>query len=93
MMRRLIVWGLWIAAAAAIAAPQRVFGEFAARSDVPADPVIEEPIRPLRPDATDSAVVRPRTCGAPEALMMSAGAWLFLMLNFVSDRRRTTRAA
>ena len=80
----------------ALAAPQRVLGATASSGGgdavaeptwAPADPVIEEPIRPLFPNGTDR-VARARDCGTPGVFMMSASAWFVLMLNFASDRGR-----
>lgn len=89
MMRGLIICGLWIAVASVLAAPQKVLGAPDSSAmvgaaieptETPADPVILEPIRPLFPEGADN-VVRPRDCGSPEVLAMSAGAWFLLMLN------------
>lgn len=99
MMRGLIIWGLWIAVALVVAAPQRVLGApdssaiggaATEPTDTPADPVILEPIRPLLPESTDR-VVRPRDCGSSEVLMMSAGAWFLLMLNLAPRRHWARR--
>lgn len=99
MIRGLIIWGIWIAVASALAAPQPVFGapdssaipgEATEPTETPADPVILEPIRPLFPEGGDN-VVRPRDCGSPELLMMSAGAWFLLTLNLTPYRRWARR--
>ena len=95
MTRGMIVWGIWIPVAAALAAPQRVLGAASPSAsgdaateprDAPVDPVIEEPIRPLLPDGTDN-IAQARACGSPEVLMMSSVAWLLLMLNTASNGR------
>ena len=89
MMRGMIVGGIGIAVAAALAAPQRVLGQAAPSLigdvppelvDTPADPVILEPIRPLFPDGINS-IPQARKCGSSEVLMMSSFAGLLLMLN------------
>ena len=95
MLRGLIIWGIWLALAAALAAPQRVFGQAAPSlngdvppefEDTPADPVILEPIRPLFPDGTDN-IAQARDCGSPEVFVLSSVAWLLLMLNVASNGR------
>jgi hypothetical protein len=100
MIRGMIVAGIWITVAVALAAPQRVLcapsssasGDAATQpSGAPVDPVIEEPIRPLFPDGIDD-IAQARDCGSSEVLMMSSVAWLLLMLNVASNgraRRRT----
>ena len=99
MMRGMIVWGVWIVVAAALAAPQRVFGDTApslngdvppAQADTPEDPVIEEPIRPLFPVGTET-IPTARQCGTAEVLMMSAGALFLLMFNLTSNFSRAQR--
>ncbi len=98
-MRRWIAWGLWIAAAAALAGPQQVIGAPTASDsgdastalpNAPADPEILEPIRPLLPDQTSLGAVRTRDCGSPEVLMAAAGALFSLMPNLVPRRTRST---
>jgi len=95
MLRGLIIWGIWIAVAAALAAPQRVYGDAAPSlhgdvapefADTPADPVIVNPIRPLYPDGIDN-IARARDCGSSDVLMMSTFAVLLLMLNVASNGR------
>lgn len=95
MLRGLIIWGIWLAVAAAPDAPQRVFGQVAPSlngdmppefADTPADPVILEPIRPLFPDGTDN-IAHARDCGSSEVLMLSSVAWLLLMFNVTSIGR------
>ena len=95
MLRGMIIWGIWIALAAALAAPQRVLGAASSSASgdaateptsVPVDPVIEEPIRPLFPDGTNN-IAHARDCGSPEVLMMSSVAWLLLMFNVASNGR------
>lgn len=100
MIRGMIVGGIWIAVVAALAAPQRVLGQVTPSlngdvapefADTPADPVIEEPIRPLFPDGVD-AVPSARNCGSSDVLMMSSLTGLLLMVNLASNgrtRRRT----
>lgn len=99
MMRVIILCGIAVFAAVVLAAPQQVVGEAIPSligdvppevADIPADPVILEPIRPLFPGGTDN-IVRARDCGSPEVLMMSAGAWLLLMLNVASNPGRARR--
>ena len=100
MLRGIIIWGIWIAVAAALAAPQSVYGDVAPSlhgdvlselADTPQDPVIEEPIRPLFPNGVD-AVPSARACGSSDVLMMSSFAGLLLMLNAASNGR-TRRGA
>ena len=100
MMRRIIVGGIWIAVAAALAAPQRVLGQSvpSLNGDVPpefvgtpADPVILEPIRPLFPDGINN-IPQARKCGSSDVLMMSSFAGLLLMLSIapIGRARRGT---
>lgn len=99
MMRGMIIWGIWLAVATALAAPQRVLGQAAPSLigdvppefvDTPADPVILEPIRPLFPDGTDN-IARARNCGSSDVLMMSSFAGLLLMLNVAPIGRAQRR--
>jgi len=94
-MRGLIIWGIWIALAAALAAPQRVLGQAvpSLNGDVPpeladtlVDPVMVNPIRPLLPKGNDNFAIA-RDCGSSDVLMMSSIAGLLLMLNVVPIRR------
>ena len=98
-MRGLIIWGIWIALAAALAAPQRVLGQAGPSligdvppelADTPVDPVIVNPIRPVFSDGGDnfSGV---RDCGSSEVLMMSAGAMFLLMFNLTGNFSRARR--
>ena len=89
MLRGFIIWGIWIALAAALAAPQRVLGQAAPSligdvpselAHTPADPVIEEPIRLLLPDGYDN-FTQAQDCGSSDVLMMSSFAGLLLMFN------------
>ena len=98
MMRRIIVGGIWIAVAAALAAPQRVLGQAAPSLygdvppefvGIPADSVILEPIRPLFPDGTVN-IAQARKCGSSDVFMMSSFAGLLLMLS-VAPIGRTRR--
>ncbi len=91
MMRGMIVGGIWITIVSTLSAPQRVLGapSLPASGDaatvpmnVPVDPIIEEPIRPLFPDGTDN-IVHARHCGSSDVLMMSSLAGLLLMLSVV----------
>ena len=98
-MREIIIWGIWIALAAALAAPQRVLGDTAPslngdvlpeQADSLADPVIEEPSRPLFPVGTGTMPTA-RECGTLEVLMMSAGALFLLMFNLTGNFSRAQR--
>jgi len=98
-MRGVIIWAIWIALAAALAAPQRALGQAAPsligdvspeRTNTPLDPVILEPLRPLLPRGNEDIALL-RDCGSSEVLMMSTGALFFLMFNLTGNVPRAQR--